>query len=1115
MMYRLRVFLLALVAAGCHSTNNPTQLFSHLDKDQTGIDFQNTLFDGESLNVLNYIYFYNGGGVAIGDINNDGLPDILFTGNMVHNRLFLNKGNFTFEDITEKSGIAAAQGWCTGATMVDINGDGKMDIYICRSADANPAMRKNLLYINNGDNTFTEKAQEYGLADEGFSTQAAFFDYDKDGDLDLFLINHSLHQYTTGAIENPGWRKESRPSFECKLYRNDWSETLHHPVYTDVSAQAGIHSDVLTFGLGLTISDLNNDGWPDIYVSNDFNEPDYLFMNNGPSAPAKPGAPPEVTFTEKLSACMDQTSLYSMGNDAADFNNDGLVDLMTLDMLPEDNHTQKMHSGAENFNKFQQLFNHGFYYQYSRNMLQKNNGDGTFSEIGQLAGVSGTDWSWSPLFADFDNDGNKDLLITNGYVRDYTDMDFLRYSADLAMHNNVTDKDQAVKDAIAKMPPSPGTSYLYHNNGNTTFSRANKDWGIDQKTVSAGAAYVDLDNDGAMDLVINNTNDYAGIYKNNARRLKQGHYLKVALLGDPKNSTGIGSKVKLFCKDTIFYQEAFPVRGFQSSVDPVLNFGLGNHPAIDSILIIWPDDRFQVLRNIKTDTILKLALKDATGKWMYKPDALARPFLTASAAPTPTHTENTYNDFDQQPLLLNYLSRRGPVMDHTDDHGRTLLFFGGSQGHPAHVYSVSPAGAFTTVPQPSIEKDSLQDDGAALFFDANGDGHPDLYVGTGGYELPENHPLYKGRLYLNDGKDHFTRSPDAIPPVLLNTSCVKAADIDGDGDLDLFVGGRVVPNKYPLSPGSRIFLNDGKGHFTDATSQIAPALDSLGMVTDALWIDLDNDKHPDLVIVGEWMPIKVFLNKNGHLEDASAQYIHFPSTGWWNRIAAADLDGDGKPDLILGNQGLNNQFSATPQEPLTLYYKDFNHNNTIDPIFCYYIGGTSYPAASRDDLTGELPFLKKKFLEYHTYADATIKDLFNPDQLRDAGPLKAETLATVWLQNKGDAGFVQRTLPLEAQYGPVYAIATTDINNDGKPDLTLAGGNQWIRIRFGRYRAGHGILLLNDGKGNFHYVPQDSSGLRLRSDVRDVQTLDNKTLIFGVNDGPAYIYNLTNPPAKK
>jgi hypothetical protein len=1073
MLHRLPLLFLLFLAACTSKQDN--HLFTQLDRSSTGIDFQNTLFDGDALNVINYIYFYNGGGVCIGDINNDGLPDVLFTGNMVHNRLFLNKGNFKFEDITEKSGIAApgVQGWSTGATMADINGDGKMDIYVCRSADANPARRKNLLFINNGDLTFAEKAAEYGLADEGFSTQAAFFDYDKDGDLDLFLINHSLHQYTTGAIDNPGWRKESQPAFECKLYRNDWNDALHHPVYTDVSAQSGIHSDVLTFGLGLAVSDLNNDGWPDVYVSNDFNEPDYLFINNGPSH----------TFTEQLAASMDQTSLYSMGNDAADFNNDGLVDLVTLDMLPEDNHTQKMHTGAENFNKFQQLFHRGFYYQYSRNMLHKNNGDGTFSEVGQLAGVSNTNWSWSALFSDFDNDGNKDLLITNGYVRDYTDMDFLKYSADNATHANTGDKDAAIKDAISKMPQSPDKSYLYRNNGNNGFTRVNNEWGLTQQTVSAGAAYADLDNDGALDLVINNTNEYAGIYRNNARTLPGHHYLKIQLQGTPKNSTGIGSKIKLFSRDTTYYQEAFPVRGFQSSVDPVLNFGVGNHQTIDSVLVIWPDDHYQIIKNQITDTTLHLKQEAATRVWQYA--APAKPLLTTVNTPTPIHTENTFNDFDQQPLLLNYLSRSGPAMAGSGG----LIFIGGTVGHPAQLFRESPTGALVRLPQ--IFTDSLQDDGCALFFDANGDGHPDLLVTTGGYELSIG---AQPRLYLNDGKDHFTKTQTTLP--LVNSACITAADVDGDGDLDLFIGGGPLPNHYPLSFPSHLLLNDGKGHFT------ATNLPVDGLVTTAVFIDLNNDHQPDLVVAGEWMPIKVLVNNHGHFTDASDKYIKFASTGWWNRIDTADLNGDGRPDLILGNQGLNNQFTASPKHPLTLTYKDFNHNNTIDPIFCYYIGDTSYPAISRDDLTGKIPSLKKKFLEYRSYADATLNDLFSAEELKDAGQLKTETLSTIWLENKDDS-LVPHILPQEAQYAPVYAISTADINGDGHPDLLLAGGNQWTRIRFGRYRANHGVLLLNDGKGNFSYLPQSRSGLQLRDDIRGVLPLGNHRLLFGVNDGPA------------
>jgi hypothetical protein len=596
--YKISFLLIIIVFISCRNNNH--YLFTKLDKDRTGVKFQNTLFEDGPLNVANYIYFYNGSGVSIGDINNDGLQDILFTGNMVKNRLYLNKGNFKFEDITQKSGVAEKQGWCTGATMVDINGDGDLDIYICRSADINPQLRKNLLFINNGNLTFTEKAEEYGLANAGYSTQASFFDYDKDGDLDCFIINHSLQKYTAGIQDNAELRNDYNPDFADKLYQNNNGH------FTDVSRQAGITSNVFTFGLGLAVSDINNDGWPDIYVSNDFNEHDYLFINNR-----------NGTFTESLSKCMDQVSLYSMGSDAADFNNDGLIDIATLDMAPEDNKTQKMHSGAENFDKFQNLFSKGFYYQYSRNMLQKNNGNGTFSEVGQLANISNTDWSWSALFGDYDNDGHKDLFVTNGYVKDYTDMDFLKYSVDRVIRTMHNDSVDAIPEYIRKMPTLKIPNYILKNKGNETFTKATKEWGLDEPGVSSGAAYADLDNDGDLDLVINNSNDYAGIYKNNNETILKNNFLRIQLLGSKENQRGVGAKVKVFSKGQQHYQEQSPVRGFQSSSDPVLNFGIGKNNSIDSVLVIWPNNAYQKISNVIPNQTLTINFADAKENWVY------------------------------------------------------------------------------------------------------------------------------------------------------------------------------------------------------------------------------------------------------------------------------------------------------------------------------------------------------------------------------------------------------------------------------------------------------------------------------------------------------------------
>jgi len=1071
-------------------------LFTKFPEDHTGIGFKNILKENETANVLNYTYFYNGGGVAIGDINNDDLPDILFTGNMVGNKLYINKGDMQFDDITAKSKVAERQGWCTGAVMVDINNDGWLDIYICRSADTDPVRRRNLLFINNHDLTFTESAQQYGLAEDGYSTQASFFDYDKDGDLDMFVANHSLNQYAFAGAENANLHAIYNPAFASKLYRNDNGH------FSDVSKESGITSNVLSFGLNVMVADYNNDSWDDIYVDNDFNETDYLFINqqNG-------------KFKEDISNCMDVASLYSMGSDAADYNNDGLTDLITLDMQPEDNHMQKMHGGAENFNKFQLLFNGGFFYQYSRNMLHTNNGDGTFSETGQMAGVSNTDWSWSALFCDFDNDGYKDLFVSNGYEKDYTDMDMIKYRADLMIKQRQGEQIEPVQEILDKMPSAVMANYIFQNKGNNSFINQAATWGLDEKKVSAGAAYADLDNDGDMDLVISNINAPASVYKNNTVELNpNNHHLTFKLQGSEKNKNGIGSKITVYCKGNMYYSQQMPVRGFQSSVDYRLIIGVGTNAIADSVIIIWPDNKKQIISNIQADQVITLQYDKAVN---YKEGKnITAAFLQKDSLFSYTHTENAFNDFAVQLLMPNYLSRQGPCMAKADvnNDGLEDIFIGNAKGFPSGVFIQTANGKFIHSNQKYIAQDSLSEDVAAIFFDADNDADMDLYVASGGYEFAENDKLLQDRLYLNDGKGNFIKSVKALPELHAAKGTVAAADIDNDGDTDIFIGGRVVPGKYPLTPESAILLNNGKGIFSNATASIAPSLQYIGMVTSAVWADINNDKEQDLIIAGEWMPVKVFINEKGKLIDASESYIHFNTTGWWNTILAYDFNNDGFKDIIVGNTGLNTQFKASEKEPMEMYYKDFDNNGTIDPVLCYYIQGKSYPAASRDDLTDQMPVLKKNFLTYANYADATITDIFPEEQLQNAGKLQAAVMQTILLQNNAGKNFELKSLPAEAQYAPTYAATATDINEDGNVDIILAGNNSFTRIKFGNYRANHGVVLLGDGKNNFSYLPQPQSGLNIKGAVRSMQSVNvngKHCLLFAINDDDLLAYSIT------
>ena len=1083
------VFFLILLSS---CKEDKSKLFAKLPSSETGIHFRNLLQENHpEFNILSYPYFYNGGGVAVGDINNDGLLDIFFTGNMVKNRLYLNKGNMQFEDITEKAGIANKEGWCTGVTMVDINGDGLMDIYICRSGLSDPAYRKNLLYINNGDLTFTEEAAKYGLDDVGYGTQAVFFDYDKDGDLDMFLINQSQPKYSIGKIDYVGTRKLPVDSvYENKLFRNDNGH------FVDVTKTSGIKSNPLTYSLGVNVSDINGDGWPDIYISNDFKEPDYLYINNH-----------DGTFTDSLKYKIKNTSLYGMGVDINDYNNDLLPDIVQLDMLPEDNHAQKMHMGADNFNQYNTLFREGILPQFMRNTLQKNNGDGTFSEVGQLAGISNTDWSWSPLLADFDNDGFKDLFISNGYKRDNTNLEFLKYS-----YNESKRLQEGgtfnLPEYISHMEGIHLHNYIYWNNGNEQFENKVEEWGFEENTFSQGAVYADLDNDGALDLIINNTDAEASIYRNNARKQNQNHFLRVQLIGNKLNSLGYGAKVFLYAGGQKQYQEQLPVRGFQSSVDPVIHFGLGKNTLIDSVIVIWPDNRKQVLKQVTADQTLILNINQAETIENYSAKKNNAVFEEMKSPINFRHIENDFNDFSIQSLLPHYFSRSGPCMAKADVNGDGSedVFIGGAKGQPATLWLQTKNG-FTEKKCSDFITDKESEDVSAVFFDADNDGDMDLLVCSGGYEFAANDSALQCRLYINDGKGNFTRSKNALPPIFVSAGVVKATDFDKDGNIDLFIGGKVVPGEFPASPRSYLLKNNGKGIFKDVSATIGKNISNIGMISDALWLDVNGDGYPDLITAGEWNSIKVFINKKGYFEDASKQYIPFASQGWWNCLQLADVDGDGDLDIIAGNQGWNNQFHASVKEPMDLYAKDFDNNGTIDPILCYYILGKSYPAIGRDDLISQIPSLNKRYPEYTDYADATIDQIFTDDELKSALHLQTNILSSVWLENRGKEGFVLHELPVQAQQAPVYSIAIADINNDGKPDLILAGNDSYTPIKFGRFNGSNAVVLLNNGQRNFKPIPSFNSGLSMPGDVRSLLIISDK-LFVGVNDAPLQCFEI-------
>ena len=1092
--------LLILSISACQVKQD--KLFESIDPGRSNLDFSNNLEFDRDFNIFRYRNYYNGGGVGLIDFNQDGLLDIYMVANMDTNRLYQNLGDFQFKDVTASTGVSGARAWSTGVTIVDINADGWPDIYLCNSGDIAGDDRKNELFINNGDGTFTENASEFGLANEGYSIHASFLDYDKDGDLDMYLLNNSYK--AIGSFDLTVNQRHLRDSIGGdKFFKNENGK------FIDISEEAGIYGSEIGFGLGVTVADVNNDHWLDIYISNDFFDRDYLYINN-----QKGG------FEEKLEEQIKSISAASMGADIADLDNDGYPEIFVTDMLPSENARVKTVTTFDSWERYKNSANNGYWHQFTRNTLQYNNGDNSFSEIGRYAGLHASDWSWAALMFDFQNNGLKDIFISNGIYQDLTDQDFLAYaSQEEVVMRIITDNNVDFESLINYIPSRPISNHAFLNNGDLTFTNHATPFGLAEPSFSNGSAYGDLDNDGDLDLVVNNTNMTSFLFENNANLLyPENHFIRFMLKGEAANTHALGARITAHINDSLIVLEQMPIRGFQSSMDPRPLMGIGNHQIIDKIEVRWPSGKITTLKDVQADQEISVNESEAKVLVSKSSNVVSTPPLfveTDSVGfPADRHIENPFVDFNRDRLIFQMLSTQGPCLCTGDvnNDGLDDVFIGGAASYRGNLYQQLEQGALKKIESSVFDRTKISEDVDCAMFDANGDGNLDIYVASGGSEFNPFAPDMNDRLFFGDGQFGFTLQRQNLPANKFeSSSTVEPCDFDGDGDMDLFVGIHLKPFFYGEPSNGYILENDGKGTFSNVAPTIAPDLEAVGMITDASWVDLDNDLDMDLVVVGEWMPISLFINEQGVLK---LQHELFNgSNGWWNVIETADLNGDGYMDIIAGNHGLNSRFRASIEKPLTMYVKDFDRNGITEQIICQYEGDNLYPLALKHDLQAQVPQIGRKYQQYVDYKDQQITDIFTPQELEGSGILHTYQLSTSIYLSNGTLNFSKIDLPPQVQFSTTYAISVADYNNDSYPDILLGGNMYESKPEMGRYDASYGNLLLGHGNGDFELLPVKESGLKLDNAVRGIEKIETPTgySVVVVNNNDAHQLFIPSP----